>query len=110
MRYSTWILKLSMKTKLSNQASMSRSGRSGQQITSSARYVSRSSPLKDAAVCALPLCHLRVYETANRFIRPSQFYSQREFVFSINAAVHLGVDEIFSLCFAAGVWRSGWND
>lgn len=32
------------------------------------------------------------------------------FVFRIKAAVHLGDDGIFSLCFAAGVWRSGWND
>lgn len=32
------------------------------------------------------------------------------FVFKIKAAVHPAVDGIFSLCFAAGVWRSGCND
>lgn len=51
------------------------------------------------------------YKMAHLFIYPLSFsYRESVFVFKIKAAVHLAVDGIFSLCFAAGVWRSEWND
>lgn len=76
-----------------------------------------SRSLWDATVCFLcpilqrAISHLTVYKMANLLIYPLGFtHRERVFILRIKAAVHLAVDGIFSLCFAAGVWRSEWND